>query len=144
MHRFSRDKRFLEVSFEQFLATTKEVTKSLSRTRPGLSATFVTCEDLATYAYSTDAFVWRDKNRSVYTLEQFTKSVWDKSYSIHLTLKDETTSNSFTVWVSIDRVVSPKSIFFYGQNMSDATLQAINLFARRSLFWGIGDGFPKT
>jgi hypothetical protein len=147
--RFSHDKRFKRVSFDEFLATAKSLCQIVSEYRGTVDIEVLTAEDHTTYNYTTTTF-WSDeieealKNRKRYTFDELTQEVWDRSFNVQVTLLDEQDPKPFMICVSCDKYADAKRMIFYGQCLDEETHRAVvNEFRRSSFSYGIGDGMGK-
>lgn len=147
--RFSHDKRFKKVSFDEFLTMAKSLCQTVSEHRSAVDIEVVTAEDHTTYNYTTTTF-WSDeieealKNRKHYTLDELTREVWDRSFDIQVTLRDEQDSKPFMICISCDKYADAKRMMFYGQCLDEETHYAIvNEFRCSSFSHSIGDGMGK-
>ncbi|MDP3725697.1 MAG: hypothetical protein Q8R36_00695 [bacterium] len=150
--RFSHNKRFKIVSFEEFLATARTLCDTVSAIRSSVDIEVVTAEDHETYNYTTTTF-WSEEirealeKRKQYSLDELTQEVWDRSFDVQVSLKtvrDEQNPEPFMVCVSCDKYADAKRMKFYGQCLDERTHQeVVNKFRRWSLSHGIGDGMGK-
>lgn len=147
--RFSRDKRFKKVSLDEFLATAKSLCQTVSEHRSTMDIEVVTAEDRVTYNYTTTTF-WSGEieealgNRKHYTLDELTQEVWDRSFNVQVTLRDEQDFRPFMICVSCDKHADVKRMKFYGQCLNEETHRAVvNEFSRPSFSYSIGDGMGK-
>lgn len=147
--RFSRDKRFKRVSFEEFLATARALCETVSAVRSSLDTRVVTAEDHTTYNYSTVTFLSKERmealgNRKHYSLDELTQDVWDRSFDVRVILRDEHDPRPFMICVSCDKYDDAKRMKFYGQCLDGRTYQqVVDGFRRSSFSHRIGDGMSK-
>ena len=147
--RFSHDKRFKRVSFEEFLGIARELCEIVASVRSSADIEVVIAEDHTTYNYTTTTF-WSDeiwealKQRKVYSIDELTQEVWDRSFNVQVILKDEKDPKQFMICVSCDKYADAKRLKFYGQCLDERTHQrVVSKFRRSSLSHGIGDGMGK-
>ncbi|KKS57822.1 MAG: hypothetical protein UV22_C0012G0028 [Parcubacteria group bacterium GW2011_GWA2_42_35] len=144
--RFSHDKRFWAVSFEEFLATASALCQIVSSRRNTLNIEVVTAEDYTTYNYTTTTFLLDEDEieRKRYMLDELTQEVWDRSFNVQVTLRDEQDSKPFMICVSCDKYADRKRMKFYGQCLDEDTCHVvISKFRHATLSRGIGDGMGK-
>ncbi len=149
MDRFSRDKRWGKVSFEEFKRTAEALYALVTSARPSVSAEILTCEDGVTYSWSTVTFDLPGmdealKERKSYQLSGLTKEIWERSFDVQLTLKDKEDAQPFMICLSCDCYADPKRMRFYGQCLDSATrTRMFETFARPTYSHKIGDGYSK-
>ncbi len=147
---FSRDKRFSATTFADFFKSANKLVEIVQGVRPFAKVELLVCEDPWTHNFSTVSFESDEvtaalKNRKTYALDQFTGEVWDRSFKVNLVIKDDTDPKPFMICLSCDRQSDVGRIMFYGQCLDQRTYeQILDVFAKSSLFYKIGDGFPKT
>lgn len=147
--KFSHDKRFRKVSFGEFLATAQALCQTVSDSRNTVDIEVVTAEDHMTYNYTTTTFLSDEiedalKNRKRYTLGELTQEVWDRSFDIQITLRDEQDEKPFMICVSCDKHADAKRMKFYGQCLDEETCRVVvSKFCRATFSYGIGDGMGK-
>ena len=147
--RFSRDKRFRKVSFEEFLSTAKRLHETIAATCSTASVEVFTAEDFSTYNYTTVTF-WSEEIRTIleqkkkYALDELTREVWDRSLDVQITWRDEKNQKSFMICMSCDKYADIRRIRFYGQGLDEKTYDTVNRnFRRTSWSYGISDGRGK-
>lgn len=149
MKRFSRDKRWGKVSFEEFRRTAEALYGMVAAIRPSVCPEIITCEDKKTYEYSTVTFGLPGvdealKKRKSYSLSELTEEIWERSFNVQLTLKDEKDPQPFMICLTCDRYDDPKRMRFYGQCLDSATqTRMFETFAQATLNYKIGDGYSK-
>ena len=124
--RFSHDKRFKRVSFEEFLEIARELCEIGASVRSSADAEVITAEDNTTYNYTTTTFLSDEikealKQRKRYSLDELTQEVWDRSFDVQVTLKDEKDPKPFMICVSCDKYADAKRVKFYGQCLDEIT-----------------------
>lgn len=147
--RFSHDKRFNKVSFQEFLATARALSHTVSTHRSSVDVKIITAEDHTTYDYTTTTFWWDVieealKSRKRYSVDDLTQEVWGRSFDVQLTLRDKQDPKPFMICMSCDKHAAAKRIQFFGQGLDEQTYQAVvGEFRRSSLSHSIGDGTRK-
>ena len=152
MFRLSRDKRLLMgvVSLFDFATTAQLLVAQAKESRPEAVIEVLTCEDLTTYNYSTVS-VYADevnealKQRKLYTIEELTPAVWQRSLKTEMYIKEKSERDSFMLCLTCDQRVEPKRMLLHGQQVEDALYeQILATFNKPSLQYGIGDGYSKV
>lgn len=143
--RFSLDKRFRKVRFEEFEGVAIKLFDVVLQTLGRMDVSVITAEDHETYNYTTTTF-WSDeieealKKRKQYTWDQFTREVWDRSYDVQVDFQFGRS------WISLscDKHAEDRRMFFYAQSLDERTRSEIlKRFRKRSLWYDVGDGMHK-
>jgi len=147
--KFSHDKYFKAVSFDEFRKTATDLDEIVRGNRGGVETIIVTCEDPTTCNYSTTPF-WSEEieealsHRKEYSLDKFTPEVWDRSYDVQLTIRLPNDKEPFMVCASVDKTADNKRLKFYGQALDKQTHgEIMERYHNRSMSYRLGDGMGK-
>ena len=147
--RFSIDNLLKPVSFKQYKKNAERLESSLKEIYPDLSSKILITTNGRDYhtggSVTIDALEAEEarKRRQEYSLDEFNENLWNKSFRTDLIITDEQDDNSYMVSM-LNEKRSPKSLFFYGQQLDEKSKDILQDFKRTNLFQKLGDGFPQT
>ena len=148
--KFSHDKYFRAVTFDEFRETVKDIDGIVRSNNKRIESVILTCEDFETYQYSTVTFISDEigevlKRRKEYLIDEFNQEVWDKSYRVSVWMGDQGESPSFAVRLTVDRTADAKRLIFSGYSLDDNTHDRITEKYRRfgGFSYRLGNGMGK-
>jgi len=149
MERFSIDNLLKPVSYKQYKENAEKLESSLKDIYPDLSSKILLTTNERDYNGwgSVTAIVPEAEEamqrRQEYSLDEFNKNLWNKSYRRELIIKDEKDENNYMITLT-NETRKPKSLDFYGQQLDENSKQILQDFKKTNLLQKLGDGYPKT
>ena len=148
MQRFSIEKRFRDISFNDFRRTAEKLEASLKRVRPEIRSELLLAMPIENHPLSLglggltpDEKEFLAKSEK-HQLSDLNESLWRASLRSQLYLFDSSVNDGYGVWFGTE-VRDPKKLFFFQQYLDPESLAVFYSFRRTNLSQRVGNGYHK-
>ena len=148
MFRFTRTKRFFSAySYDEFMEAARELAAAGKAENPAARVEIRATLDTQHPKYPAVSMVAGDEvdgmpRQTVFPLDEFTKAVWDRAIDVRLDVQAKPNGQPLMLSLAINVVSDPRRLRFYGQYVTQATVERILAsFARPRWSVAVGSGY---
>lgn len=146
MLRFTRDKRIIPVSFNDFMQAARTLNSIVVHGHPTATMEITVRErhrqNHPHVSKISDQTCDGDSVERKYKIDEFNAEVWNRSYWAEMSASDEQDKPPLMVTMRHSKGEKPQSIVFYAQNIGEKMEEEIcDTLAKSSLLYTISDGY---